>query len=580
MSSSSAPKLVAPPLTPLGPGTLPTDVPSLSQTAGLVAQTQASGTQKLAGQDDPSTVSSDRAEMDAWLVLVDDVMAGAAAVRKAGVRYLPMYTAEGTTDYTRRLQSAPWRPEFADAVRNVSAKPFEEDVAFVSDDVHEGVKELCEDVDGQGNNMTQFASKLFQSAVAKGVSFLVVDFPNVDPESTLEENVAQGARPFWIRVDVTDVLALYSDWRDGREVFTHFRYRETAKRRVGFAEVVVHRIRVYDEGTWQVWEKLPEDKEWRLAKDDRGQDMQGNYVRGGNPDDTSVPVVPLFLGERLSVLKTKPPLLDLADMQIELYRCGSRKDEVLEFAGSPVLTANGMTKPRDGSSPLVGPKAVLYAGTKDASWEYISPESSNIEQIRQDMNQLVDDMRRLGMQPLTPNSGTQSATGEAIDAATTNSTCKAWAGATKDVLEQALKLTCEWLKLPDTVEVSVFTDWSVTPFAQAPLTALSSARSAGDLSQRTLWNGLRRFGVLPQDFDPEAEEDRLREEDLKLQDGGGADGEVDPETGEAADPETPANDDDAEPVDVANMDSYDDLSEDDLRRLVGDEVVDAAVNGG
>jgi hypothetical protein len=61
------------------------------------------------------------------------------------------------------------------------------------------------------------------------------------------------------------------------------------------------------------------------------------------------------------------------------------------------------------------------------------------------------------------------------------------------------------------VEVEVDTDFSVEAYAQAPLDALQKARAAKDITQRTYWGGLRRFDVLPPDFDPDAEEDRPRD---------------------------------------------------------------------
>ena len=105
-----------------------------------------------------------------------------------------------------------------------------------------------------------------------------------------------------------------------------------------------------------------------------------------------------------------------------------------------------------------------------------------------------------------------TATGESIGAARAHSALQAWAIGLKDAFEQAYVFTAEWLGEEANVEVTVSTDFSVVPFAQAPLTALKDARTAKDISQRTYWDGLRRFDVLPQDFDPEAEEGKLAEE--------------------------------------------------------------------
>lgn len=99
--------------------------------------------------------------------------------------------------------------------------------------------------------------------------------------------------------------------------------------------------------------------------------------------------------------------------------------------------------------------------------------------------------------------------------------------ALKDALEQAFVYTAEWMGEDTNVECIVSTDFDVVPFAQAPLQALKDARAGKDISQRTYWDGLRRFNVLPQDFDAETEEVALAEELQGLE----PEDEIDPVTG-------------------------------------------------
>ncbi|MEX7103008.1 DUF4055 domain-containing protein, partial [Pseudomonas aeruginosa] len=77
---------------------------------------------------------------------------------------------------------------------------------------------------------------------------------------------------------------------------------------------------------------------------------------------------------------------------------------------------------------------------------------------------IIDDMRRLGMQPLTQTSGEPTATGQNIEAAKAHSAVEAWAMALKDALEQAWVFTCEWIGEDTNVECIVSTDFDVVPF--------------------------------------------------------------------------------------------------------------------
>jgi hypothetical protein len=461
-------------------------------------------------KDDPSTQSGERKAMDPDWTLIDDVLGGAKVIRDKGATYLPKYEGEGQTEYDRRRHSAPWRPEFADALKYLASKPFGHDVALKGD-MPERIKDLAEDIDGRGNNLTQVGADVFSQGIARGLQLILVDFPTMAPNATRAEERAANARPYWVAIPTVDIIALYTDWVGGKETVVHLRYRETVTVRDKFGETVRQRIRVYEPGIWQIWEQDPDTKRWGLAENGSG------VIARGSKRAQSVPVALFFTGERTGEMKVKPPLADLARMQIELYQALSREDEALTFASSPILTGNGLAPPANDAAPIVvGPKAVLFAppggeGT-NPHWSYINPDAANIEQIREHVRSVIDDMRRLGMQPLTQRSGTPTATGVSVNAAQAHSQVQAWAVALKDVLEQAWVFTCEWLSEPTTVECHVNTDFSVLPYADAPLQALDKARARRDICVETYWDGMKRFEVLPPDFDPVAEKEKIRAE--------------------------------------------------------------------
>lgn len=483
-------------------------------------------------KDDPSTQSGERAAMDADWTLIDDVLGGAKVIRDKGVTYLPKYDNEGQTEYDRRRRAAPWRPEFADALRFLAAKPFGHDVALKGN-MPESIKGLAEDIDGRGNNLTQVAAEAFGQGIARGLHLILVDFPSMAPNATREDEKRANARPYWVNIPANDIVALYTAWVGGKETVVHLRFRETITVRSGFGEEVRHRIRVYEPGLWQIWEQDPDTKEWAIPPNG-----EGVIARGGQKI-ASVPVVMFFTGERCGEMRVKPPLSDLARMQIELYQALSREDEALTFASSPILTGNGLAPPANDAAPIVvGPKAVLFAppggeGT-NPHWSYINPDAANIAQIREHVRSVIDDMRRLGMQPLTERSGTPTATGQSISAAQAHSQVQAWAISLKDALEQAWVFTCEWLSEAATVECHVNTDFSVLPYADAPLQALDKARARRDICLTTYWDSLKRFSVLSPDFDPAEEERKVKAELATI----GANQERDPATGKKIDVDT------------------------------------------
>ena len=465
---------------------------------------------------DPSKTSSEYESMRTNWTLISDIMEGAHKVRGAKMKYLPKYERESLQEYYRRNLVAPWRPEFTDILASIASKPFGKDVQFKGSppDIIRGVLNpetnerdggLFGDIDGRGNNLTTFAREAFTLALANGMHAILVDYPDIGMSTTIAQEREIGARPYWINIPAPNILALYTDMVGGREIITHVRIKESIIVRDEWNERIVERVRIFEPGHWELWERDLLSIWARVG--------EGVLNRGGK---TEVPLALFFPGTREGTQKVKPPLIDLANMQIELYQALSRQEEILTFAGSPMLAANGMSPPIDGSVIDVGPRTVLFAPTMGTDtrpkWEFVQPDASNIAEIRNHVVSIQNDMRRIGMQPLTEQTGNPTATGQSISSARAHIAIKAWALMMNDVIEQAFVYTCEWLGLPTEIETEISTDFSVMPYSQHPLQSLAAARGTRDLSRYTYLDGLKRFDVLPADFDYEAEQKRIKDE--------------------------------------------------------------------
>src|SRR5215207_9464736 len=452
--------------------------------------------------DDPRNPSASyRAQSDAYR-LIEAALGGAAHVRRHAETFLPRYAAEAPEEYRRRLASAPWRPEFEDCLRNIAAKPFSKPVSLQGT-ISSKISEIAEDVDTLGNNLHVFAAHTFWMGIAFGLQGILVDHTSQQPARTRAEEIASGARPFWVQVPAQNLLALRTEMLGGKTVVTHARIGETVIEPDGaFGERTVDQVRVFEPGRWELWQTDSKN--------------QMRLVDEGRTALSRVPLALFYTGSRLSYgSHPRPPLVDLADMQMELYRALSREDEVLTFAGSPMLTANGMAPPGRDETIEIGPKRILYApnnGTGTTSWDFIQPAADNVRAIGEHIKRIEDDMRRLGLQPLLPRSGDLTATTSALEAAKAHSAVEAWANALQDALEQALLFTAEWLGEKPSAEVSVHTDFGVDLDGGADMGQLLKARMAGEITRETYWAEMLRRGKLGPQFDPKVETDILDQE--------------------------------------------------------------------
>jgi hypothetical protein len=432
------------------------------------------------------------------------IRAGAVEVKKAGQTYLPKFPAESDDEYARRLASAPWRPEFEDALRGITSKPFAKEVTLAGEPSDE-VQSLAEDIDGRGNNLHVFAKGLFEDGVSLGAAGILVDFPPMAPGATRADERAANARPYWIEIAADEIIALRTERRGAREVVTHLRVWESATVVNGFDESVERKIRVLEPGKWELWHEVKNasgGKEWQIEDE-------------GAMTLDEVPLVFYATADRIGSQYVRPPLLDLATMQIELYRQLSNKSEIYTAAAAPMLSANGMAAPDGGGTVEVGPRRVLYAPGAEGvttSWTYVQPAAANLKEVRDDCAATIEDMRRLGLQPMLPKTGNVTATASGIEASKSHTAVGTWANGLKDALEQAWVFTMRWLKSSEEVTVSVNTDFSVGMYGAEEVKALVNMRKSSMISERTFWDEMTRRGVLGPQFDAEEEEQALIKE--------------------------------------------------------------------
>jgi hypothetical protein len=473
-----------------------------------------------------ATRSSERAAMESTWALIGDIMKGAEAARNPSRGYLPKYEAESDDEFRRRLACAPWRPIFADCVATLVAKPFTRDVTL-GEGASARMQEFARNVDMQGNNLTVFARKVFADAIEHGWTCILVDYPDMAGAVTIADEMATGARPYFVHVPARDFVALYRNEIFGDDSISHARIAESYVQRVGYNEERINQVRVMEPGLWEVWQQVTNVTANRSPRATSAWTMtsSGKISRGGK---SSVPMAFLRLGEMDGPVMCQPPLRDLADMQIELFRALSRKDEVMTFSAAPMLRIIGIQKP-DEALPT-GPRHAIYvpASEGNPSVDYLQPNAANIREIRDDIEGIMNDMRRLGMQPMLQKANV-SVAGTLEDAAKAHSVLQAWAMMLKDTLEQAFVLAAEYMGNGEAApSVDVHTDFTAGAESATTVTALSAARQRGDISRRTWWQEAQRQNVLSPGFDADQEDELLAEEAEALE----GEEEIDPVTGQ------------------------------------------------
>lgn len=433
---------------------------------------------------------------------IDSLLGGTETMRAAGTDLLPQHEGESDKAYDERLNRCTLNNIFVQTLDSMVGRPFAEPVQPT---VPTELEPLMDDVDLQGDDVGCFSRAVFRNGLAKGFTHVLVEYPRLTPNPdgtprTLADDRAQGVRPYWCHVAPENVFYAYAQVIDGQEVLTHVRIREDVCVRVGFADVVVERIRVLEPGFGFIYEKQKDTvngKEvWKLVE---------QY-------ETTVPFIPLatfYAGTRDALMLCRPPLDDLADLNIAHWQSQADQTAVLTVARFPILAGSGVSV-EDGGKVVVGPNVAMMSTDPAGRFYYVEHSGAAINAGRQDLVDLEQRMAAFGAQFLTKRPGSDTATARALDSAESSSPLEDAVTRFEDFLQVVLFYTTEWMgvTLPDDAGVEMAEIGATPPGDPADLQALGQARSTKDLSRESYLDELQRRGVLSPDFDAD--------EDLKL----------------------------------------------------------------
>lgn len=461
----------------------------------------------MADQKDrgPATTSLAYDAMAGSLVKVNALLGGTEVMREMGQTFLPKHQRESLLAYRERLNTAALHNIFEKTVESLVGRPFGDPVKLIN--VPDQISNLMRDIDLRGNNITTFLRSVFHGGVANGLTHVMVDMPRRrDPEGdepprTFEDDLSENLRPYWISINPSDLIFAEKIVVGGRELLVHARIRETVIERVGFEEIVRHRIRQLDPGMVTVWE---------LRKNERKKEVWV-VIEQFETDLDFVPIA-TFYTNREDFMLAKPPLIDLADLNIQHWQGASDQNAIMTVARFPMLSATGIDDDED--TMEVGPRTMLKASDPNAKFAYVEHSGAAIESGRKFQLDLEEKMTIFGADYLRKRkvSGDRTATERVIDADEETSPLEDDVTRFESFIEQLLDLTGTWLGMDEDADkgvIEVSRDFGPNIADLQDLEALRDARAGGDISHETYLFELRRRDVLDDEFD-------IKENDTQL----------------------------------------------------------------
>jgi len=429
------------------------------------------------------------------LDLVSSLWGGTQAMRDAGEIYLPRAESEEVRDWKIRRDRSFLTNFFNRSVKVMAGRLFEEYVTVANSS--QQFVNFSQNVDLEGRNLHRFAYDITKTTIRDGLRFIVIDAPSAEGVKTAADERKSGIRPYFVEVDVRNVLGWKTDDIAGQRVLTQFRYMEVVTEpKDEFIDVAVEQIRVIEPNLVRLYRN----------------DGKGNWVQV-NEIQTSVnfcPVVPIYAG-RQGFMDFEPPLLDLAWLNVAHWQSDSDQRHILHVARVPILFWAGAESKKDDNGNevgvVVGANSLVTSGSADAKLSYTEHSGQAIGSGRQDLIDIEDKARSIGAEFTSPHkSGEQTATASAIDEAGDISDLSALAQNIKDSLELAFDMVGEMIGQPFQGEVTINTKLGImtNPVNVAELVKL---RAMGDISREGLFEVVNdEWGT---NIDADTEKERL-----------------------------------------------------------------------
>jgi hypothetical protein len=441
--------------------------------------------------DNPGTRTPEAAFMAAERTLIATLMAGTDAMRKAGQALLPKAPAESIDAYNYRLAVSVLYNGMRRTVETLAGKPLAEPLAF-GDTVPQQLQDWCGDVDLQGRDLHAFAHAVFVQAIADGISHILVEYPTTAIGATLAEKKLTGARPYFLHLKHDSILGWKSERIAGVETLTELRFMETVTEPKGrWLVEQVEQIRVLMRDAWETYRK---DKDGNWALHDKGAVTLG-----------AIPLSTVYT-DRCGYMQARPPLLDLAHLNVEHWQSSSDQSNILHIARVPILFASGFAE----GKLVLGANSAVSNDDPTATLQYVEHTGAAIEAGRLSIKDIEERMSLMGAQLLVKKPGTRTATEKAIDTAEANSALSLMARNLEDSLEYALQFMADWEGIGPAGEVELTGE--IGGIDDMEIEGLMKARELGLLSAETVFHEMQRRGLIADDVTWDEEAKRLAAE--------------------------------------------------------------------
>ena len=440
-------------------------------------RTNITSSTSVGGSDSPFTRT--RAVMDmvkGWEIM-KAVTNGTEYLRDNSEAFLPLEPREDYTAYLSRVNRAVFSPYTQRLIRAATGLIMRKPITLIGDSYWTDI--FAKDVDGCGSDLDEYARRVLICSLTYGQSHILVDYPAPTGALSLAEERAQNRRPYWIEIDPTNIYG----WRLDREVnygsLIQVRIAEKAVVPSGeFGEQVFDQVRVIEPGKFSIYRKVSPKKDLINLQDTTyagnfdGPENEKDYelIDSGAFSLGEVPLVSIYSG-KTDTLTSKPPLLDIAYLNLAHFQRQADLIHSLHVASQPMLVLEGWDDQTKDTTISVNYAMATQPGNKVY---YVEPASSAFEAQSNEIQELQLQMATLGISTLSQQKFVaESADARRLDRVDTNSMLSMVSLELEQKLQKVFDLSASYLGI-EPPEVKISRDFDIERLIGQDITALTS----------------------------------------------------------------------------------------------------------
>ena len=431
----------------------------------------------VGGIDSPFTRTRAVLDMMKGWEIMKAVTEGTEYLRENSEAFLPLEPREDYDAYLARVNRAVFSPFTQRLIRAATGLVLRKPITLTGDPYWTEMFKM--DVDGCGSDLDEYARRILMCSLTYGQSHILVDYPAPAGALSLAEERQQNRRPYWIEVDPNNLYGWRLDRESNYGNLIQARIAEKAVLPDGdFGEKVYDQMRVIEPGRYRVFRKKEQIEEMYDVSDNS---VTGNFEMGSADKDYKqvesgefslgeIPLVTVYSGKTENLV-SKPPLLDIAYLNIAHFQRQADLIHSLHVASQPMLVMEGYDDQTKDLAISVNYAMATQPGNKVY---YVEPASSAFDAQSAEIKELQMQMATLGISTLSQQKFVaESADARRLDRVDTNSMLAMVSMELEQKLQKCFNLSAEYVGI-EPPEVKISRDFDIERLIGQDITALTS----------------------------------------------------------------------------------------------------------